>query len=60
MAFSLPGPAKLMSFLTISNENIFSKTHGTRLSATVVPNKGLEQARYAQPKKVISEATFPC
>ena len=49
-----------MSFLTISNENIFSKTHGTRLSALVVPNEGLEQARHAQPKKVISETTFPC
>ena len=60
MAFSLPAPAKLMSFLTISNENIFSKTHSTRLSAIAVLNEGLEQARHAQPKKVISEATFTC
>ena len=33
-----------MSFFTISNENIFSKTEGTRLDVMVAPNKGLEQA----------------
>ena len=34
-----------MSFLTISNENIFLKTQGTRLGATVATsNKGLEWA----------------
>ena len=31
-----------MSFLIISNENIFLKTQGTRLGAIVAPNKGLE------------------
>ena len=31
-----------MSFLIIFNEDKFSKTHGTRLGALVVPNKGLE------------------
>ena len=29
-----------MSFLSISDENIFFKTQGTRLSAIVAPNKG--------------------
>ena len=33
-----------MPFLTISNENIFLKTQGTRLGAIVAPNKGLEWA----------------
>ena len=33
---------KQMSFLTISNENIFFKTQGTRLGATVAPHKGRE------------------
>ena len=31
-----------MLFLTISNENIFFKTQGTRLGAIVAPNKGPE------------------
>ena len=31
-----------MSLLTISNENIFFKTQGTRLGAVVTPNKGLD------------------
>ena len=31
-----------MSFLTISNENIFFKNQGTRLGVIVAPNKGLE------------------
>ena len=35
-------PPKQMSFLTISNENIFLKTQSTRLVAIVAPNKGLE------------------
>ena len=33
-----------MSFLTVSNGNIFFKSQGTRLGAIVAPNKGLEQA----------------
>ena len=33
-------PRKQMSFLTISNKNIFFKTQGTRLDAIVAPNKG--------------------
>ena len=33
-----------MSFLTISNENIFSKTQGTRLGAIVASNNGQEKA----------------
>ena len=37
-------PPKQRSFLTISNENIFSKTQGGRLGAKVAPNKGLELA----------------
>ena len=36
-----------MSFLPISNENIFFKTQGTRLGAIVAPNKGLEQALFS-------------
>ena len=43
-AFYLFAPSKQILFLTISNENIFEKTLGTRLGATVAPNKGLEQA----------------
>ena len=35
-------PPKQMSFLIVSNENIFSKTQGTRLGAIITPNKGLE------------------
>ena len=31
-----------MSFSTISNQNIFLKTQGTRLRAIVAPNKGPE------------------
>ena len=31
-----------MSFLTISNENIFFKNQGTRLGVIIAPNKGLE------------------
>ena len=33
-----------MPFLTISNENIFSKTQGTRFGVIVTLNKGLEEA----------------
>ena len=40
--FCLLALPKQMSFLTISNENIFFKTQGTRLGATVAPHKGLE------------------
>ena len=40
--FCLLAPAKQKSFLTISNENIFSKTQGAKLGAKVAPNKGLE------------------
>ena len=36
------GARKQMSFLIVSNENIFSKTQGTRLGAIITPNKGLE------------------
>ena len=42
MAFSLRAPPKQMSFLTISNENVFFETQGARLVAIVAPNKGLE------------------
>ena len=35
---------KLMPFLTISTENIFFRTQGTRLGAIVASNKGLEYA----------------
>ena len=31
-----------MSFLTISNKNIFFKNQGTRLGVIIAPNKGLE------------------
>ena len=31
-----------MSFLSISDENIFFETQGVRLSAIMAPNKGLE------------------
>ena len=31
-----------MSFLSISDENIFCRPQDTRLSAIVAPNKGLE------------------
>ena len=34
-AFCLLAPPKLMSFSTISNENIFSKTQGTKLGAII-------------------------
>ena len=37
-------PPKQMPFLTISNENIFLKTQGTRLAAIVATNKGLDWA----------------
>ena len=43
-AFCLLAIPKQMSFFTISNENIFSKTEGTRLDGMVTPNKDLEQA----------------
>ena len=42
-AFCLLAPPKQMPFLTISNENTFLKTQGSRLGALVAPNKGLEQ-----------------
>ena len=35
-------PHKQIPFLTISEENIFFKTQGTRLRAMVALNKGLE------------------
>ena len=41
-AFYLIAPPNQMSFLTISNENIFFKNQGTRLGAIIAPNKGLE------------------
>ena len=41
-AFYLFAPPKQILFLTISNKNIFEKPQGTRLGATVAPNKGLE------------------
>ena len=41
-AFWLLAPLKQMSFLTISDENIFFKTQATRLGAIVAPNKCLE------------------
>ena len=41
-AFCLLVPPEQMPFLTISNENIFFKTQGTRLGAIVAPNKYLE------------------
>ena len=41
-AFCLLAPPNQMSFLTISNENIFFK--GTRLGVIIAPNKSLEQA----------------
>ena len=41
-AFCLLAPTKQKSFLTISNENIFLRTKGTRLGAIVTPNKGSE------------------
>ena len=37
-------PPKQVSFLTISNENIFFKPQGTWLHSIVIPNKGLELA----------------
>ena len=40
--FGCLNPPKQMPFLTVSNENIFSKTQGTRLGVIVAPNKGLE------------------
>ena len=42
--FCLLVPPKQKSFLTISNENIFSRTSGARLSGKVATKKGLEQA----------------
>ena len=42
MAFCFLAPPKQMSILTISNENIFLKTHGTRLDPIVGSNKGRE------------------
>ena len=41
-AFCLLAPPKQMSFLTISNKNIFFKTKGTRLGAIVARSKCLE------------------
>ena len=41
-SFCLLALPKQMSFLTISNENIFLKTQGTRLGVIVAPKKGLE------------------
>ena len=41
-AFCLLAHPKYMLFLSISDENIFFKTQGTRLSVIVAPNKSLE------------------
>ena len=41
-AFYLLAPSKQILFLTIYNENIFVKNHGTRLGAIVALNKVLE------------------
>ena len=40
--FCLNASPKQKPFLTISNENIFSKTQGARLGVDVARNKGLE------------------
>ena len=40
--FYLLAPTKQMFILTISIDNIFSKTQGTILCATVSPNKALD------------------
>ena len=40
--FCLLASPKEMSFLTISNENIFFQNQGTRLGVIIAPNKGLE------------------
>ena len=40
--FSLLAPPKQVPSLTISNENSFFKTQGTRLGVVVISNKGLE------------------
>ena len=42
VTFCLLASPKQMSFLTISNENIFFKNQGTRLGAIIAPNKGPE------------------
>ena len=42
--FAYLPPPKQMSVLTISNENIFCKTQGTKLSVIIEPIKVLEQA----------------
>ena len=42
-AFCLPPPPNQMSFLTISNENIFFENEGTRFCSIIAANKGLEQ-----------------
>ena len=44
--FACLHPPNQMSFLTISNENIFFE--GTRLGVIIAPNKGLEQALAVQ------------
>ena len=44
-AFCLLAPPKHMSFLTISNGNVFLKTQDTRLGAIVASDKGLEYNR---------------
>ena len=41
-AFCLLASPKQKSFLTISNENVFSRTQGAKLGEKIVPNKGLE------------------
>ena len=40
--FACLPPPKQMSVLTISNENIFSKTQGTKLGVIIEPIKVLE------------------
>ena len=42
-AFCLVAAHNQMSFLTISNVNIFFENQGTRLGVIITPNKGLEQ-----------------
>ena len=43
VAFCLFAPPNQISFLTISNENIFYENQGPTLSLVITPNIGLEQ-----------------
>ena len=42
-AFCFLAPPKRVSYLIISNENIFLKNRASRLGAKIAPNTGLEQ-----------------